>query len=122
MPRRHGLHRHGHRFRAEARFSTFIYRVAVNTALDRVRRKQPVYTNVEPIRTVDAPQENERVVAELLTHLKPDARTVLVLCDMQGFSREEASQILAVPVGTVKSRLSHARETARQFLATKEKI
>lgn len=51
-----------------------------------------------------------------LSHLTPQAREVLLLIGMEQFSYQEAAQMLDVPVGTVMSRLSRAREQLRRLM------
>ena len=55
-------------------------------------------------------------MAEALDALNLEQRTVLMLCVVEGFTCREAAQILGVPIGTVMSRLSRAREELRQSL------
>lgn len=100
---------------------TWIYKVAVNTALDAVRKKKPQFS--VPLEIVDKSATSHEIkltVAELLSALPPDARTILVLCDMEGCTRVEAAKILSIPEGTVKSRLANARKLAREFLSRKD--
>ena len=60
--------------------------------------------------------ENDRLHGALAL-LSPDMRTVLMLVTVEGYSYQEAAETLAIPLGTVMSRLSRARETLRQHLA-----
>ncbi len=57
-----------------------------------------------------------RWLQEELQGLSEDQRLVVVLCDAEGLSYQEAAEVLGVPVGTVRSRLSRARETLRHRL------
>jgi RNA polymerase sigma-70 factor, ECF subfamily len=54
--------------------------------------------------------------------LPPDQRTVLVLCDVQGYSYEEIAEITGFAMGTVKSRISRARAKLRDFLLQKPEL
>lgn len=60
--------------------------------------------------------ENDRLHGALAL-LSPDMRAVLMLVTVEGYSYQEAAETLAIPLGTVMSRLSRARETLRQHLA-----
>ena len=56
-------------------------------------------------------------VAEALAEINPDQRAALVLVDMQGYSVEEAAQMLGCAVGTIKSRCSRGRARLEPLLA-----
>jgi len=64
-------------------------------------------------------QELRRQVWECIGYLDPDFRSVLVLRDMQDFSYEEIGGMLKLALGTVKSRISRAREAIRDCLKSK---
>ncbi len=127
------LHRHGRRFRRQARFSTFVYRVAANAALNRRRtlgrkrareealaRRQdagfdlPV-TPRDPESAASGSQIQVRVQAALL-ELSPDLRMAIVLCDIEGQSYSDIADVLRIPEGTVKSRIHRARHAMRERL------
>ncbi|MFN4179138.1 MAG: sigma-70 family RNA polymerase sigma factor [Armatimonadota bacterium] len=55
-------------------------------------------------------------VAKALKKLPEPFREVVILCDIEGLSYAEAAEALGIPIGTVRSRLSRARETLRQLL------
>lgn len=101
---------------------TWVYRVAVNTALDAIRGHRPVFAlpHLEAVDRHAHQYELRATVAQLLQELPRDARTIIVLCDIQGCTRNEAAEILRIPEGTVKSRLSNARKLAREFLQRTE--
>lgn len=130
------------RFRGEAAFSTWLYRVAVNVANDASRRlkNQPLRASElegsdsdgpaveldrvgsalegKPNSPEDSLLESERrnVILQAVRSLPEHYRTMIVLYDLQGLSYEEISQVVGIRVGTVKSRLSRAR------LALKERL
>ena len=127
------LHRHGRRFRGEARFSTFVYRVAANGALNRRRglgRRGNWYRRLAERQAAgdhlpEAPRDPEsaaagaqlgRMVQEALAELPEPLRLALVLCDIEGLGYGEIAAALGVPVGTVKSRIHRARGLLRERL------
>ncbi len=127
------LHRHGHRFRREARFSTFLYRVATNAALNRRRTLSRLRAREEEFGRRQAvgdqlpatPRDPEGAalgaelqlrVQEALLQLPADLRAAIVLYDLEGQSYREISNILGIPEGTVKSRIHRARSALREQL------
>ena len=55
-------------------------------------------------------------VSGALNALAVDFRTVIILCDLEGFTYEEMAKILDIPIGTVRSRLHRARNMLREKL------
>jgi len=127
------LHRHGHKFRHDARFSTFIYRVAANAALNRRRTLGRKNARVRQLQTRNlagddlpsSPRDPESAtsggevqarVQEALLKLPPDLRMATVLYDIEGQSYKEISIALKIPEGTVKSRIHRARSALRERL------
>ncbi len=118
-------------FRGEASPTTWLYRIAVNAALQRVRAGRPV----EYLGDVDD-DEREDIVdwssdvpaaaarAELMAEIEhgiallhPDLRVVLILRDVEGLSTHEAALALELSETAVKSRLHRARVVLRDWLS-----
>jgi len=70
----------------------------------------------EAIRHVDAERKAAKIAACVRTLRRPE-QDVVALCDMSGLSYAEAATALGIPIGTVRSRLSRARERLRPMLA-----
>lgn len=116
------------RFRGESRFSTWLYRLAANTAIDMHRRRQsrvqPVA--VDPDLSVEAPNSDpdhqcetafrEHLLNEALKQMEESQRLLLVLRDREGLTNEEVAGILGIKVGTLKARLHRARGALRRLL------
>ncbi len=114
------------RYRHKAAFSTWLHRIAVNAALDLVRRRPQVPP--VPLEDVALPapvgnpepeaerSELQRRVHQALRRLATDHRVIIVLRDLQGLAYEEIADVLRIPVGTVRSRLSRARDALRVLL------
>jgi RNA polymerase sigma-70 factor (ECF subfamily) len=124
------LHRHGHRFRREARFSTFVYRVAANAALNRRRTLGRNRNRVSELKVSQeagfdlpaGPRDPEDAavgsevrdrVQEALLELPDDLRVAVLLYDIEGQSYQEVARALGIPEGTVKSRIHRARSALR---------
>lgn len=120
-----------HSFRFEARFSTWVVRIALNATSSyfssRAYRELKRTTAFEPAShdSRSAPdgeelrerkQRIDRFRSEL-ERLAPRLREVLVLCGVEGRPYEEVAAVLGIPVGTVRSRLNKARLEMRRALA-----
>jgi len=103
------------------RFFSWIYRMTVNESLDTLKRRRNVVSldgsfDLPATGASQSAAEAEDRVGKALLELKPDDRAVVVLKHFVSFSYEEISDVLDVPVKTVKSRLFTARERLRQSL------
>ena len=115
-----------------AKFSTWLYTIASNLAKDEFKRRvrHPAKSldwssgkgadttkNIPSAMESEAPAPEDRLeqdetrlqVNEALKQLKEDDREILVLKDVQGMAYEDIAEILGLPMGTVKSRISRAR-------------
>lgn len=117
------LYRSRQRYRPEAKFQTYLYRIARNHWTDHLRRQTkrgklvPLEDQNEPpgdpaITTIEW-QILERAVASL----SEKQRHVFLLSRIEDLSFPEISQILEIPVGTVKSRMHHALSILREALS-----
>jgi len=99
------------RFRGDARFSTWMYRIVLRKAYDVLdRRKRQAEPTDEVPATFSEPSVEARLDIEAaLAGLDVDFRVVAVACDVLGMSMEDAGDALGLPAGTVKSRLHRAR-------------
>ena len=111
-------------FRGEAGFATWLTRIAVNTCTDALRKRSNV-VSLDAMREdtgFDVPDEEpspytqmeaaerRRLLREGMEALPPEMRQMIVLRDVEGMRYEEVAQAMQVPLGTVKSRISRARE------------
>lgn len=127
-------------FEHRSRFSSWVYRIAVNSSIDVRRRRLDaprggVQTRLgedgdwhhegndsipgqDPVRAV---QRNEALdaVQNALVHINPRFSSLLVLRYVQGLSYEEISETLECSLGTVKSRLNRAHAALRDYLETR---
>jgi RNA polymerase sigma-70 factor (ECF subfamily) len=110
-------------FRGDAHFYTWLYRIVVRCCLNRMRipywRREQVFLSETQADSEDRSQasiqtENRLEIETLLERLSPPLRAALVLRDREGLGYEEIAEVLQIPTGTVRSRLSAAR---RQFRA-----
>jgi len=129
-------------FRGESKLSTWLYRIATNAALDRLRSPAYRFSNprtkqATPMDNMDAEVDDRNIwtgekvpvlewqvvrkemaacVHEYIQKLPKIYRTVLVLSEFEGFNNQETADILGITTGTVKIRLHRARERLKEYL------
>lgn len=129
-------------FKGDSSFSTWIYRITTNVCLDEIRKRKrrvvPLSLD-EPLATTDG-EELEKEFADdspgadvlyerkvfsqyiqgVLDEMKPEHKSVIILRDMMELSYEEIATATDCSIGTVKSRLSRARNTLKKMLGKRE--
>ena len=112
-------------FRGEAKFSTWLYGIVayhepVSLDADRAtgNESRPIDPASGEMPAIDllVRKEMQEKVQQCINRLEKDHREILVLRDIQGFSYEEITEMLGLPDGTVKSRLSRARSAIKESL------
>lgn len=116
-------------FKGQSSFSTWVYRITMNTCLDELRRKKNRQSTSldslldmgwSPSDDTNAPEkqamrsELRRNLNRAIQELPEEMRSAVVLRDIQGFSYEEIAHMLEINVGTIKSRISRGREKLRE--------
>jgi RNA polymerase sigma-70 factor (ECF subfamily) len=125
-----------HSFKGDSLFFTWLYRIAVNTAISMKRKQRPmlrIHTGedsgtIDPLDLSDQTRpgraiemaEDERKVHDALNRLSVEHRAVLVMKDMEGMKYEEMAEVLGVPIGTIRSRLHRARLEIREIFLQQE--
>jgi RNA polymerase sigma-70 factor (ECF subfamily) len=113
------------RFHGEAAPFTWLYRIAVNEALMRRRRRRLETVELEDARScaedsVAASGELSAFLVEQIRALPIDHRAALVLRDVEGLSSEEVARVLDISVAAAKSRIHRARMTIRAALEARQ--
>jgi RNA polymerase sigma-70 factor (ECF subfamily) len=115
-------------FRFECRFTTWLYRIAVNKCRDHLRRMKirnifiPIKeAGVEPAYPAGEIKEEKEIVRNAISKLPDKLRMPLLLKDIEGFSYQEIADFIQCEIGTVKSRIFRARENLREILKPYEK-
>jgi RNA polymerase sigma-70 factor (ECF subfamily) len=123
-------------FKGDSQFFTWLYRIAVNTAISLKRKKRVIAridgrngeALIEPHDPSEFSQpghaleqaEQEQRIHRALARLSPEHRTVLVMKELEGQKYEEMAETLGVPIGTIRSRLHRARLELREILEKDE--
>lgn len=113
----------------------WLYRILKNSFINRYRKvsKMPVQVDFEEIASFYESVRSEQTdttdmqelffrgvmsdeVSKALSRLPEDFRTVVMLCDIDGFTYEEIANMLDVPIGTIRSRLHRGRNLLRSLL------
>jgi RNA polymerase sigma-70 factor (ECF subfamily) len=121
-------------FKGDSAFYTWLFRITMNVALDRKRQRA---TRAKSLGAEDVPPEEwERTATSTdpdpedvatgverrerirkgLDSLSEHHRTIIILSDIEGLQYREIAEVLAIPMGTVMSRLHHARKRLREVL------
>ena len=114
-----------HRFDGRSAFTTWLYRVATNAALDegrrRSRRPVPIETLPEPVgeSRVDAQVEARVDIDAALAKLPEEFRVAVVLRDLCDLDYAEIADVLDLPPGTVRSRIARGRAALGEVLGNR---
>ena len=114
-------------FRGDSRFSSWLYRLTTNAAIDFLRREKHHLGNLPLEEAPERPdpqqpellaeqREQQESLQRALDQLSPEHRQVLLLRVVQQMSYDEIAQALSLESGTVKSRISRARRQLREIL------
>jgi len=111
----------------EKPYFTLLYRIAINLAIDHLRKKKP--DRLEFIETVPQASsgnhdsdELRQIILFCARQLKPKQQAAFLLRDIEGFSIEEIGSILDMPLSNVSSNLHLARKNIRKMLETKYQL
>lgn len=129
-------------FKGQSSFGTWIYRIASNVCLDELRRRKrriPTLSLDEPATTLDGNEleveiadtsysidilyeqkELSSSIQEVLDQMKKEHKTAIILRDILDLSYEEMAKVMGCSMGTVKSRLSRARNILKEKLLQRE--
>ena len=126
-------------YRPEFKFSSWIFKIANNAAIDQLRRRELDTLSIEgsphastpeaveatalqigarqesPLDTVEA-LELGGEIEEAISRLRPEYRSCILLRHVEGYAYEEIAQILGLPLGTVKTYIHRARHELRRAL------
>lgn len=125
-----------HTFDQKRKFSTWIFRIATNLCIDRIRKKKPdyhldaqvpgtdgldMYSQIAaseelPVEQLEKMEMQERLQYEI-SRLPDKYRSVIVLKYMEELPLQEISEILDLPLGTVKTRIHRGREALRKQMS-----
>jgi RNA polymerase sigma-70 factor (ECF subfamily) len=109
-------------FRGEAKFSTWLYRIAYNCFREEARkRKELVGINETQLEAEPDSQSVDPALKHDLMHalqlLPLHERSAILLCCQNGLSHNEAARVLDIPLGTVKTNVLRGREKLKKLLA-----
>ncbi len=119
------VYRKIHQFSGKSKFGTWLYRVAVNEALQHRRRKQsrpsqPLqFEPVNKTNDTDAYEKKESL-EHALARIEPELRVIFLLREIDHLSYAQLADVLEIPAGTVASRLNRARRELRESISGPE--
>jgi len=129
-----------HTYNPSYKFSSWIFKVANNMAIDRLRKRELDTVSIHGSPTANSPEEEERSritltdrgeapdeyvenrelggqIEEAMGRLRPEYRTAVLLRHVEGHSYDEVSEIMDVPLGTVKTYIPRGRAELKEMLA-----
>lgn len=120
------------KFRGESSLSTWIYRITKNVCSDFLRKRKETslsldekkedFPKIEVTDCTYSPEhsaekgEMKKIIGQAISQLDEKSREVIILYEAEDLSYDEISEILQLPVGTVKSRINRAREKLKKIL------
>ncbi|MEJ8554853.1 RNA polymerase sigma factor [Tepidibacter sp. Z1-5] len=124
------VYRYIKNFNQKSSFSTWLYRIVMNTCLDYIKKNeknkvipineeiinnQETYIESNPEKILDKKIETQQI-RDAIEKLSPIQKNAIILRDIQGFSYEEIANITECSLGTVKSRIKRGRENLKEIL------
>lgn len=125
-------------FRGDSSLSTWIYRITKNVCMDFLRKRKENVISIDEenedgnkLEIEDLSKSPEKIaernekkylLKKAMEQLDDNSRMMITLYELEDMSYEEISAILKIPVGTVKSRLSRAREKLKKILYEKREL
>ncbi len=120
-------------YKEQSKFSTWLYRIVVNTCKDYIRKKKDVLLSEDNDWILDIPQtdldadpvssyersEIKKHISQALNEVPEPFKSTFILCDVRGLSYNEIADIQQVALGTVRSRVHRARAYMREILCHK---
>jgi RNA polymerase sigma-70 factor (ECF subfamily) len=119
-------------FRGDSSISTWLYRIATNAALDKLRQRRtqslveteqefdeeelPAAADTASVETAAIRAEMSACIGEFVARLPENYKTVMILSEIEGFRNDEIAAMLGLTLDTVKIRLHRAREKLRKEL------
>jgi RNA polymerase sigma-70 factor, ECF subfamily len=119
-------------FRGDSSISTWLYRIATNAALDKLRQRRtqslveteqefneeelPAAADTASVETAAIREEMSACIGEFVAGLPENYKTVMILSEIEGFRNDEIAAMLGLTLDTVKIRLHRAREKLRKDL------
>lgn len=123
-------------FKGKSKFSTWIYRIAYNTCIDRHRKNKPIDDNMVFLDSEDEyinlksksdipedellTKESQDRIQRCINSLRPEYRSVIILRDIQNYTYVEIAEMLDIPLGTVKSHINRGRAALRKSLKSQD--
>lgn len=113
------------RFRGESAVGTWLYRIAVNSAVNQLKKRDrhkkviEVLSGLRIIESAEPGPDEGNSLERPLSKLNPRQRMIVTLSDIEEKKLEEIAGIMSLPLGTVKSTLHRAREILRKELSEK---
>ena len=118
--------KNAHTFRGESQVSSWMYQIVSRACIDTLRKEQirthaslnelEQFDDIGGTSSFESALVDGLAVHAALLEIEPEHKEVIILLDLEGFSVQEASHALGIPLGTVKSRAARGRESLKQAL------
>ena len=117
------LHRGVHHYKSGSRFSTYFFRILLNSCYDIIRKRGPelsMDTNIA-VPSYHSSTEIKQSIEQAIAALPDQMRVCFILFAIEEFKQDEIAQILGISVGTVKASIHRARIKLRSWLSDSRK-
>lgn len=117
------LYRRIHHYKSGSRFSTYIFRILINSCYDMLRKRSPeVSVDLDQAGLFHNPSSELRhSIEEAVAALPDQMRACFILSAIEGFKQEEIAQVLEINIGTVKATIHRAKAKLRTWLSASRK-